>query len=64
MEWAQTNGYVVFTHDLDFGTLLALTQGVAPSVVQLRSQDVLPQSRKEIVVRAFHPAPREAEGAP
>ncbi len=28
MDWARTNGYVVFTHDLDFGTLLALTHGV------------------------------------
>ena len=22
MEWARTNGFVVFTHDLDFGALL------------------------------------------
>lgn len=26
MDWAEANGYTVFTHDLDFGTLLALTQ--------------------------------------
>jgi predicted nuclease of predicted toxin-antitoxin system len=25
MAWALANGYVVFTHDLDFGTILALT---------------------------------------
>ena len=25
MEWARTNGYIVFTHDLDFGSLLAAT---------------------------------------
>jgi hypothetical protein len=25
MAWARTNAYVVFTHDLDFGALLALT---------------------------------------
>ncbi len=25
MTWAKTNGYVVFTHDLDFGALLAAT---------------------------------------
>lgn len=25
MEWARENKHIVFTHDLDFGTLLALT---------------------------------------
>jgi hypothetical protein len=27
MEWAREDSFVVFTHDLDFGTLLALTPG-------------------------------------
>jgi hypothetical protein len=26
MAWARENRYVVFTHDLDFGTLLAVTR--------------------------------------
>lgn len=52
MQWALTNGYVVFTHDLDFGTLLAVTQAVGPSVFQLRTQDVLPEAMAEIVVAA------------
>ncbi|HEY9631025.1 MAG TPA: DUF5615 family PIN-like protein [Coleofasciculaceae cyanobacterium] len=26
MAWAKSNGYVVFTHDLDFGSILAATQ--------------------------------------
>ena len=25
MAWARANGYIVFTHDLDFGTILAVT---------------------------------------
>jgi predicted nuclease of predicted toxin-antitoxin system len=25
IQYARTNGYIVFTHDLDFGTILALT---------------------------------------
>ncbi len=29
--WAQTNGYVILTHDLDFGTILATTQAGGPS---------------------------------
>ena len=39
MAWARENGYVVFTHDLDFGTLLALTRGTGPSVIQVRTDD-------------------------
>lgn len=42
MEWARTNNHVVFTHDLDFGMLLALTQAESPSVIQVRTQDVSP----------------------
>lgn len=42
MEYARANDYVVFTHDLDFGTILALTQAESPSVIQVRAQDILP----------------------
>lgn len=42
MAWALENDYAVFTHDLDFTTLLAVTGASGPSVIQLRSQDVLP----------------------
>ena len=31
MAWARDNGYVVFTHDLDFGALLAATGSRGPS---------------------------------
>lgn len=34
MAYARANGLVVFTHDLDFGVLLALTRGAGPSVLQ------------------------------
>ena len=44
MAWAHANGYVVFTHDLDFGTLLATTRAQGPSVIQVRTQDVMPQN--------------------
>ena len=42
MDWARANGHVVFTHDLDFGSMLALTQATSPSVIQVRTQDVTP----------------------
>ena len=43
MEWARSAGCVIFTHDLDFGTLLALTRARGPSVVVVRTQDALPE---------------------
>ncbi len=43
MAWALANGHVVFTHDLDFGTLLALTRAAGPTVLQVRSRNVLPE---------------------
>lgn len=42
MSWAYDNGFVVFTHDLDFGVLLALTRANGPSVIQVRAQDIFP----------------------
>ncbi len=43
MAWAREHGYVVFTHDLDFGALLYATGAVAPSVIQFREDDVRPE---------------------
>jgi predicted nuclease of predicted toxin-antitoxin system len=40
MAWALEDGHVLFTHDLEFGTLLALTRANGPSVIQVRAQDV------------------------
>ena len=41
--YAQENGLVVFTHDLDFGALLAHTRARGPSVIQVRTQDTSPE---------------------
>jgi predicted nuclease of predicted toxin-antitoxin system len=53
MDWARTNGYIVFTHDLDFGTLLALTQAESPSVIQVRTQDVTPAHLSGMIIAAL-----------
>jgi predicted nuclease of predicted toxin-antitoxin system len=53
MEWARANGYVVFTHDLDFGTALALTRAEGPSVIQVRAEDVLPDHLGDIIFKAL-----------
>jgi hypothetical protein len=42
MAWALAQNRVIFTHDLDFGTALALTNAGGPSVLQVRGQHVLP----------------------
>lgn len=44
LTWAREREYIVFTHDLDFGVLLALTHAEGPSVIQIRTQDVLPEA--------------------
>ncbi|MBI5852228.1 MAG: DUF5615 family PIN-like protein [Planctomycetes bacterium] len=49
LRWARANGFVVITHDLDFGTILALTRAAGPSVVQLRSQEILPATTADSV---------------
>ena len=61
MEWAANNQHVVFTHDLDFGALLATTQLHQPSVIQVRTQDVLPAQLGDTVlaVLAEHEAALE-----
>jgi predicted nuclease of predicted toxin-antitoxin system len=53
MHWARTNGSVVFTHDLDFGTMLALTHAAGPSVIQVRGQNVLPDHLAPTVIAAL-----------
>jgi predicted nuclease of predicted toxin-antitoxin system len=50
---AAERGWVVFTHDLDFGALLAGSGADRPSVIQIRGQDVLPDAIGESVVNAI-----------
>jgi predicted nuclease of predicted toxin-antitoxin system len=44
---------VVLTHDLDFGSILAVTNGQKPSVVQMRSQDVTPERIGAMLISAL-----------
>ena len=54
LTYAKSNGYVVFTHDLDFGTILAATKADCPSVIQIRTQNVTPEHLGQLVVSALH----------
>lgn len=53
IDWARAESCVIFTHDLDFSRILALTGASGPSVFQVRTEDVLPQAIGERVVDAL-----------
>ena len=50
MAWALQEGSIVFTNDLDFGRLLALTFARGPSVLQVRDAFLLPEDIAESVI--------------
>lgn len=54
MNWALGNSCIIFTHDLDFGTMLALTYKNGPSVLQVRGMDVLPDYMAKFVIAALY----------
>jgi len=53
MAYALTHDYVVLTHDLDFGAILAATGGEKPSVVQIRSDKLDPDVLGALVIDAL-----------
>ncbi|MFZ5563101.1 MAG: DUF5615 family PIN-like protein [Thermodesulfobacteriota bacterium] len=53
-EYAKSHGCVIFTHDLDFGAILAATNADYPSVIQVRAQDVTPEHLSGFVTAALH----------
>ncbi len=64
MAYAEANGYVVLTHDLDFSAMLAATQGRKPSVVQIRAEDVSPDVIGDQIIGALRQMTSElGEGA-
>ena len=61
LSWSRVNGCVLLTHDLDFSAILAGTSEVAPSVVQLRMQDLLSEPALEAIVTAVNAHAKEIE---
>lgn len=61
MDWACREGRIVLTHVLDFGSILAVTRGTAPSVVQIRSADVRPASIADVVNGLLRSLARDLE---
>ena len=62
--WARRHGFVVLTHDLDFGRILALAGGRSPSVLLLRTHRLLPAESAKMLVKVLRRHAAEiAEGA-
>lgn len=53
LSYAAANGWIVFTHDLDFGLMLASSGQNRPSILQVRCQDVLPSAIGNLVLRVI-----------
>lgn len=53
MAYAASGDFVVLTHDLDFGAILAATGGRKPSVVQLRADNISPEAIGATTLRAL-----------
>lgn len=53
MTHAKLHDFVVLTHDLDFGAILAATGGGKPSVVQIRADDPSPEVVGQQVLAAL-----------
>jgi len=53
LAWAHEHDVVVFTNDLDFSAILAAGAVDGPSVVQIRTQDLLSDAAVGIVIRAL-----------
>ena len=52
LTWAKEYQFVVITNDLDFSAILAASAGASPSVVQIRTQDLLSDAAVTIVAQA------------
>lgn len=61
MAFAKAHDYVVLTHDLDFGAILAATHGDKPSVVQLRAANLAPEAISAHVITAIRQLSTELE---
>jgi len=61
LHYARNNGYVVLTHDLDFTAILAATGTKSPSVIQVRTQDVMSTRFQDVLTGALRRFESELE---
>ena len=62
MAWAREHRLVLITNDLDFSAILAASAGQTPSVVQVRTQDLLSDAAVNVVARALEEYREAVEG--
>lgn len=53
LRFAAAQGYLLLTHDLDFGDLLAYNREASPSVVILRGVDLRPEASGERLLQVL-----------
>ena len=53
LDFAKKNNFIILTHDLDFGSILAAGKSNAPSVLQLRTQNILPAKVIQLLLKAL-----------
>ncbi len=58
-EYARVHGFVLLTNDLDFPQILAHTRTTGPTVVLLRGEPLVPESRGRAVIEALVACQRE-----
>jgi predicted nuclease of predicted toxin-antitoxin system len=61
MDWAAAQGYAVFSHDIDFSTMLALTHAGSPSLIQLRGPRVLPEQIADLLIESLRRFRRDSD---
>lgn len=61
LSYAKQHRYAVFTHDLDFGAILAATRANGPSVIQVRAQDTLSVQFHDLIARSLRRFQAELE---
>jgi predicted nuclease of predicted toxin-antitoxin system len=60
-ERARKDGYVLLTNELDFPQILAHTRQAAPSVILLRSEPLVPETRGHALLKALELCHAELE---
>ena len=60
-EYAHNNNFTILTHDLDFSAILAANRRNKPSLIQLRTGDIIPDKAAALVINALQVAASEIE---
>ena len=53
LTWANEHGFLLITNDLDFSAILAASAGASPSVVQIRTHDLISHEAVNVVAEAI-----------